>query len=391
MKKLILLVGRSWRCGPHHKMNILYVITGADIGGAQKHLLYISKWFNDKRHHIQVITGEDGPLNQELEKLGIAVTVIPIPRKIEISKDLKALFRLASFIKKGQYDVVHSHSSKAGILARISGYYLGIRKNVFTAHGFVFTDPTLSRKKKLFYVWLEKICSRLATDIITVSHFDYHKGNAEGIHPRKMHMIHNGIPNEHIITRYDWQTKQEILNQSSKRVIGFVGRFASEKNIDMLIRIAALINQSKMTNVEIWLLGDGPLFQYYQDKVSAEGLAHMIHFKGNQDNVLDWMDQMHVLAITSHKEGLPYVLLEAISRGLPIISTDVGGIKEILGKVESGKLIVPINDDKQMFARLAELLTNDEQREAIGKELVGLSEKISNDHMCKELEKVYAV
>jgi glycosyltransferase involved in cell wall biosynthesis len=371
-------------------MNILYIITGADIGGAQKHLLYISKWFKDKRHHIHVVTGEEGPLNQELEKLGIAASVIPIPRKIEMSKDLKALFRLCFFIKSGGFDVIHSHSSKAGILARVSGYFLGIRKNIFTAHGFVFTDPTLSRKKKLFYAWLEKSCSWLATDIITVSHFDYRKGNEEGINPRKMHIIHNGIPNGHILSLSDWEKKQRVLNQTQKRVIGFVGRFVSEKNIDMLIRVAALFKLSGMANVEIWLLGDGPLFPYYKEKVMAEGLDYIIQFKGNQDNVLGWMDQMHVLAITSHKEGLPYVLLEAISRGLPVVSTDVGGIKEILGEVKAENLIVPINHDEQMFKRLAELLTNDELREAVGKELVDLSKDLSNDNMCKELEKVYA-
>lgn len=366
-------------------MNILYVITGADFGGAQRHLYYISKWFKEAGHHIHVVTGEEGPLNEELAGMGIAVTVIPIPRKIELANDIKALFRLCHFAKKGRFDVIHSHSSKAGILARAAGFLLRLPKNIFTAHGFVFTDPTLSRKKRSFYVWLEKICSWLATDIIAVSRFDFGMGAANGINAKKMHMIHNGIPKEQMITCSEWRAKQVRLNQSSKRVIGFVGRFAAEKNIDMLIRVAALLNQSNIPNVEIWLIGDGPLYSHYKKRIAEEGLEHMMHLKGNQDNVLDWMDQMHVLAITSHKEGLPYVLLEAISCGLPVISTDVGGIKEIIPE----NLIVPVNGENEMFYKLKEILLNDVQRESIGKELLELAEQLTDNKMCTNLEKVY--
>ena len=93
-------------------------------------------------------------------------------------------------------------------------------------------------------------------------------------------------------------------------IVGFVGRFVSEKNMDMILRVAYLFKMNHQENIEFWLIGDGPLFNYYKAKITEQGLSKMIHLKGNQDHILSWMDQMNLLIITSHKEGLPFVLLE---------------------------------------------------------------------------------
>lgn len=371
-------------------MKILYVITGADIGGAQKHLLYLSRWFSRKGHTVHVIAGEDGPLIKELNDQNIGVTLIPIPRNIEPKKDLKALWKVFRFIRKEKYDVVHSHSSKAGIIARIAGFLNRVEKNIFTAHGFVFTDPTLSKKKKAFYLFLEKFCSWLSTHIITVSHFDFQQGKAHRIKETQMVMIHNGIPSDIIISSDEWKKKQKRLRENDKRIIGFVGRFASEKNIDMLLRVASLFKERfPNKEVEFWLIGDGPLFDHYQNKIKDQNLETIVELKGSQEHVLDWMDNMHAMIITSHKEGLPFVLLEACCRGLPVISTDVGGVKEILDPSGKMKLIVPINDDDQMYRQLSTIITDHSYREAIGRYLLGLANTHTVEQMCKETNEIY--
>ncbi|MDP4105442.1 MAG: glycosyltransferase [Bacillota bacterium] len=371
-------------------MKILYVITGADIGGAQKHLLYLSQWFSRKGHTVHVIVGEDGPLIKELNDQNIGVTLIPIPRNIVLTKDIRALWKVCRFIRQGKYNVVHSHSSKAGIIARIAGFLNRIEKNIFTAHGFVFTDPTLSKKKKAFYLFLEKVCSLLSTHIITVSNFDIQQGKEHGINEKKMVMIHNGIPDDSIISSDEWEKKQKRLRESNKRVIGFVGRFASEKNIDMLLRVAGIVKeQLQDKDVEFWLIGDGPLFDHYQNKVKVQDLESIVRLKGSHDNVLDWMDQMHAMVITSHKEGLPFVLLEACGRGLPVISTDVGGVKEVLDPKGKMKLIVPINDDNRMYNLLSTIITDHFYRETLGRYILGLSNTHTVDQMCTETNKIY--
>jgi glycosyltransferase involved in cell wall biosynthesis len=370
-------------------MKILYVITGADIGGAQKHVMHLVEWFQSNGNKVEVITGEDGPFVDWLHEKKIPITIIPIPRKIELKKDWQALLKLRKHLKQNQYDVVHCHSSKAGIIGRLAAFVSRVPKVVFTAHGFVFTDPTLSNKKKWFYTLLEKVFGYFSTDIITVSHYDYKAGIEIGLHPKKLHVIHNGLPKEDILPINHWKKKQEDLSSIEKKVVGFVGRLVSEKNVDMLIRIASLFKQQSITDTEFWIIGDGKLEEYYQQEVRAKGLENMITFWGNQTDVLSWMDRMHVQIITSHKEGLPYVLLEAMGRGLPVISTDVGGVKEVLDPEQKLGVIVPINNDQRMFEKLIEVLHNDQYREQLGNYLLEQASECTVDHMCKKTDKIY--
>jgi glycosyltransferase involved in cell wall biosynthesis len=369
-------------------MKILYVITGADIGGAQNHLLYLSDWFASQGHNVEVVLGEEGPFQTALANQNIKTTVIPIPRTIKLAKDLKAVHKLFLFIKKGNYDIVHSHSSKAGIIARLAGFLNRTKKNIYTAHGFVFTDPTLSKKKKTFYLLLEKVFSWLSTDIITVSDFDYQQGKEHGINARKMSVIHNGIPEDTILSKIDWDTKQQKLRKTEKRVIGYVGRCSSEKNIDMLLRVAELFRNQE--NLEFWMLGEGPMFGHYQKEIKRRNLDSLIHLKGNQNNVLEWMDKMHGMVITSHKEGLPYVLLEACGRGLPVISTDVGGVREVVDPQGTENLLVQINDDEVMYQRLLSLIKNNDIREQLGKYFLTRADCFTVEQMCLQTNLIYS-
>jgi glycosyltransferase involved in cell wall biosynthesis len=372
-------------------MRILYVITGADIGGAQRHVMHLVEWFHRNGNVVEVVTGEEGPLVDWLLACDITVTVIPIPRTIQPKEDWRAFLHLSRHIKRNAYDVVHSHSSKAGIIARLAAFVSQVNKNVFTAHGFVFTDPTLSKKKKSFYLFLERMFGSLSSDIITVSHYDYRAGVSIGLNPKKLHIIHNGLPEENLLPVLDWKDKQEHLRTSEKKIIGFVGRFASEKNIDMIIRIAELYKRDGLMNeVEFWLIGDGKLEAEYRHKVMEKGLADFVLFLGNQDDVINWMDQMHLLLITSHKEGLPYVLLEAMGRGLPVISTDVGGIKEVLDPSGEHGLMVPLNDDRKMYDKINKLLNDSSLREMIGRGLLQQAEACTAVIMCEKTNGIYS-
>ncbi|WP_066259026.1 glycosyltransferase family 4 protein [Neobacillus drentensis] len=370
-------------------MKILYVITGADIGGAQNHLLYLSEWFSKQGHEVHVVLGEDGPLKQALIRRSIETMVIPIPRTIKIAKDLQALWKVFLFIKKGNYDVVHSHSSKAGIIARLAGFLNRVKKNIYTAHGFVFTDPTLSAKKKTFYLLLEKVFSWMSTNIITVSTYDFQQGIAHGIRAKKMSVIHNGIPGGTILSVAEWEKKQQKLRVMDKKIVGFVGRFSSEKNIDMLLRVATHFKEENNSSVEFWLLGDGPLFDFYQREINIRNLHSMIRLKGLQNHVHEWMDNMHAMVITSHKEGLPYVLLEACGRGLPVISTDVGGVKEVVDPEGNKNLLVKINDDQAMYHKLVSILSNDHLRTEQGRYFLNIASAFTVEQMCEETKKVY--
>lgn len=370
-------------------MKILYVITGGDIGGAQRHVFYMAKWFVSEGHEVQVVVGENGPFVDLLSEFNIHTKIISIPREIKLLKDFKAILEVYRFLNNERFDIIHSHSSKAGIIARIAGFLYQSKKNIFTAHGFVFTDPTLSKRKKTIYLLLEKMCSWISTDIITVSKFDYEKGIEYGLKSKKMHVVYNGIPVESIISRGELDKKIRFLQNRNKKIIGFVGRFVSEKNIDMILRVASFYKMNNQENVEFWLIGDGPLFDHYKAKITEQGLSKMIHLKGNQDHILSWMDQMNLLIITSHKEGLPFVLLEALSRGLPVVSTDVGGIKEVIDPNRIKDMIVPINDDRQMYDKLNIVLNERFLYEQLAKAALQFGAVLTVENMCAQTEEIY--
>ena len=370
-------------------MKILYVITGGDVGGAQKHVYYMAKWFLAKGHEVQVVVGENGPFVDILAKENICVTIISIPRKIKLKKDIIAILKVYRFLKNGKFDIIHSHSSKAGIIARIAGFLNHTKKNIYTAHGYVFTDPTLSKRKKTIYLLLEKICSLISTDIITVSKYDYEKAMEHGLNHRKIHIVYNGTPAESFITTNVLDKKIRSLQNRNKMIIGFVGRFASEKNIDMILRVASLYKMNNKENVEFWLIGDGPLFNYYNSKIEEQELSAIIHLKGHQHHILSWMDKMNILIITSHKEGLPFVLLEALSRGLPVVSTDAGGIKEVVDPDGQKDVIVPINDDLRMYNKLNCLLQDDSLYHQLAKDALRIVSTLTVENMCMQTEEIY--
>jgi glycosyltransferase involved in cell wall biosynthesis len=370
-------------------MKILYVITGADIGGAQKHLMDLIQYFKVLGDTVEVVAGEDGPLVDWLTDKNIPVTIIPIPRKIEWKKDWLAFKKLRKHISQNQYDVVHCHSSKAGIIGRLAAYVNRVPKNIFTAHGFVFTDPTLSKKKRVFYIFLERVFGGLSSDIITVSHYDFEAGRKIGLSSRKLHVIHNALPKEDLISLHDWEKKQVVLRNTDMKIIGFVGRLVSEKNVDMIIRLASLFKQNSIFNIKFWLIGDGKLEYHYRKMVQEQDLEDIIIFRGNQTNVLHWMDQMHIQIITSHKEGLPYVLLEAMGRGLPVVSTDVGGVKEVLDPEGKLEVIVPVNGDQMMYERIVELLENNQHREQLGKNMLEQAGECTVEKMGEKTREVY--
>ena len=139
-----------------------------------------------------------------------------------------------------------------------------------------------------------------------------------GLNHRKMHVVYNGTPAESFIATNVLDKKIRSLQNRNKMIIGFVGRFASEKNIDMILRVASLFKINNQENVEFWLIGDGPLLNYYKSKIKEQGLSEIIHLKGHQDHILSWMDKMNIFIITSHKEGLPFVFLKHYLEDFPL-------------------------------------------------------------------------
>ena len=254
------------------KKRILLLITRSEPGGAQSHVLELLRGL-DRKYEVILATGEQGFLLDEAKALGIESYLLPsLKRNISPTNDIKAYKEIRNTLLQTKPDLVHTHSSKAGILGRLAAYKLGI-KNVFTAHGWAFADGT-PWVRKLIGIPTEYIAGKWCDRIITVSDADkklaikYHIANQN-----KISIIHNGIAN----------IKQGMLANpvNETPILVMVARVAPPKNFICLLDALALINEQYLLRV----VGDGPQLSYVQEHAKKLGIEKNVNFMGSCNNI----------------------------------------------------------------------------------------------------------
>ncbi len=315
------------------------------IGGAQKHVEALAIQLKQDGHEVTVVTGSYQPSLWRLQEEKI--TVIPIPamqRAIHLTKDFQAFLQLRAVFKSIQPDVVATHSSKAGVIGRIVGSLLRI-PTVFTAHSWSFTEG-VPQKKQVLYYRMEKSVQRFTTKIITVSDYDRELALMKKVAPaHKLLTIHNGIApiDSHSSTEKTF---------TEQPVIVMVARFEVPKRQDLLLEVLA-----ELTDVpwQLQLIGDGSLRPALEEFVAQHNLTDRITFLGDQLDVHSYLEKSDVFVLLSDWEGLPISIIEAMRIGLPIVATNVGGVKELVVDHDNGFLVE--REDKELLKlRLHHLL-----------------------------------
>ncbi len=307
--------------------NILFVITRGDIiGGAQSHLLILCEYLIKGNNSISVIVGgRNTILKKRLEELNISTIEINwLKRDIAIFSDLISFVMLMKYFIQLKPKLVSVHSSKVGLLARIASYLLSIPV-VFTAHGWSFTEGVDSRKRRS-YINIETFLARISSKIIAVSAYDYNLALKEKVClPDKIFLVHNGI--------IDSNLKRKINGSNIINVV-MVARFDVPKDQLKLIRAIA-----KIPNIKLHLVGDGPLLNQAKEFVNSNNLNSKVVFTGFLENVKEFLTGMDIFALISNYEGFPMSTLEAMSVGLPIVISNVGGASEAVINGENGYLV----------------------------------------------------
>ncbi|MBU5590812.1 glycosyltransferase family 4 protein [Clostridium sp. MSJ-4] len=307
---------------------LAYVITQSEMGGAQKNILLLCEGLKSY-YDITVYSASGGKMIDSLKSIGVKHKVVPhMVREISPAQDYKAYRYLVEEFKKEGFHIVHCHSSKAGVIGREAARSAMVPNIVYTAHGFVFNEP-MNNIKKFIYKKAEEREARFSDNIICVDPKDVLIAKELGIVPkRKLTYIPNGIdfnntPKKHKISR------DEIFR------FGLVANFYETKGHRYLIGAFKELLKS-YPNCELILIGDGIL----KDEMTslAEG-EQRIKFLGFKENAEDLMNTFHCFSLSSVKEGFPFVILEAIKQRIPIISTDVGAIKDILKEDKYGLII----------------------------------------------------
>ncbi|UNT56542.1 MULTISPECIES: glycosyltransferase family 4 protein [Lysinibacillus] len=337
-------------------LKIVQLITRMDkVGGAQKHVEALAIHLKQDGHDVTIVTGSYQPSLWHLQEHEIPVIGISaLQRDIHLAKDFQAFWQLRAVFKHLQPDVIATHSSKAGVIGRVVGRLLNI-PTIFTAHSWSFTEG-VPYKKKLFYQRMERSIQPFTTKIITVSEYDRELALLKKVAPaHKLLTIHNGIDP---IERNE--TTEKICMEQP--VIVMVARFEVPKRPDVLLKTLA-----ELTDIpwHLQLIGDGSLRPALEHFVEQNGLSNRVTFLGNQLDVHSYLEKCHLFVLLSDWEGLPISIIEAMRVGLPIIATNVGGVKELIIDHDNGFLVERENNEL-LKKRLHQLLMDAPLRGEMG-------------------------
>ncbi|HEX4150424.1 MAG TPA: glycosyltransferase family 4 protein [Pirellulales bacterium] len=297
------------------------------------------------------------------------------------SADLWRLMRLIH--RLGPFDLVHGHSSKGGALARMAARALGL-PSVYTPNAIVTLDPTLSAWKRQLYGRIECWLARHTAAVIAVSDDEARHIHDLGIDPRIVQVIANGIDQPPFPPREEVRSRLGI--KPDELVIGFVGRLSSQKAPELLLEAFARAFTER-SDVRLVMVGSGPLHAEMQRRVAALGLASRVMLLGDVV-ACDFMPAFDVFCLSSRYEGMPYVYLEALAAGLPIVSTRVGGATMCVQPGCNGLLVAP-DDGAALAAALQKLVDDRPLRERFAAASRQLARRFTADQMLDQTMETY--
>ena len=379
---------------PGRKMRLLLVITRLAIGGATNVVLNIADHFH--RHpdfEVQLLTGPVPAGRTDMtpwaHERGIDVRVVPsLINHISPVDNLKAVAEIRNIIVEGNFDIVHTHSSVAGVVGRLAAATAGVPVIVHHVHGWGLRAG-MSRLTRMVYLGLERLCASFTDRLIVVGKPDIQKGLAHGIGSEgKFVLIYNGIEVEKFCQQIDGQgLRSELGLEPDSKLVGMIGRLDEQKNPLDLIRTAAIVVEA-YPGVQFLIAGDGPLRAECEQLIQSLGLEGVVFLLGYRSDIPAILSILNLTVMSSLWEGLPIAFLEAMAAGKPVVANDVDGARDVVIDGETGYLVPP-HQPPAMAERILTLLNDDELCEAMG--LVGQERSgfFSIERMVGALESLY--
>lgn len=337
------------------RVRVAFLISRADeIGGAQIHVRDLSTALRARGVDAIVLTGGEGALVDQLRERRVPVHCLrSLRRTVGPVGAIGALLEIRRLLRELRPDLVSTHSTTAGLLGRVAARSLGIPV-LFTAHGWGFTGGRPWSQRIAF--WLaERAAAPLAARIITVCESDLQSATRSRLtRPSRLLAIPNAMP--------DVKESLRAAPDGSPPRIVMVARLSSWKDHPTLLRALAQLVDLEW---ELELVGDGPLRQQVESLAASLNIASRVHFAGFRSDVAERLADAQLFVLATKWEGFPRSILEAMRAGLPVVASDVGGVRESVRVGETG-FIVPARDVDALRDRLQLLLTNPAQRLRMG-------------------------
>lgn len=350
------------------------VITRGERGGAQIHVRDLVEGLAD-RVRFEVVVGDDEFLAQDLRASGHTVHVLPeLEREIAPRRDLAALQGLRQQIRRSRPDLVHTHSTKAGLLGRLAARTEGV-PSLHTAHSWSFSDG-IARRRKAVAIPLEAAAARVTGGFIVVSEADREIALRHRVaRTDQLHVVHNGVADT---------PHRASPSDRDVPILTMVARMAAPK--DHLLLLRALTDIA--TPFRLRLVGDGPNRPMLEAEIAQRGLSEQVELLGVRADVPELLADSDAFALISYQEGFPLSILEAMRAGLPVIASDVGGVREAVD--DTNGQLVPRNDERALATALDRVLGDRDLRRAQGRAGRARYEaQFTLQHMLDGTERVY--
>ena len=350
-------------------MKVVRIIARLNVGGPAKHVAWLEAGSRRLGVESVLVAGTVAPGEGDMayfaERLGVSRVALPEMSREISPKDLLTVWKLYRLFLRERPDIVHTHTAKAGTVGRLAGLLyrwatpaalLGRPRPcrfVHTYHGHIFHSYYGPLKTRVFLT-IERLLARIATDRIVV------------ISPQQLAEIHGqfrvGRPGQFAViplgldtSEFDgWAERREHFRRElgagdEEVLVGIVGRLTEVKNHELFLESAALLKRkleepgaaAERARVRFVVIGDGHLRRGLEARARALGLSDDVIFTGLRDDPENFYPVLDIVALTSHNEGTPLTLIEAMANARAVAATAVGGVVDLLGGLEEGALRRP--------------------------------------------------
>ena len=387
---------------PAKPLRVMHIVLNLDIGGAQEVVRTLVKYMVREGHQPIVCTFKDGPLRQEIERLGIQVEILPerrysilLPHRfaLEMFSIRKELIRL---IRNHRVEIVQTHLLQSLDFLVATLRFMSLAPSIYwTVHNYNFTlrSEDLPRfhwllgPKRMVYRFLWHLLIHWLDGVVAVS--DEVKEailkNIGSVTEHKISVISNGVDLE----RYRAPTNQQLIREAlglaeDAKLLLVVAMFREQKGHRYLIEAASRIFP-QFSNLHILFVGDGILRENLMAQTKDLGLQGHIHFLGIREDIPDLLAGSDYFVLPSLWEGLPMSLIEAMASALPIIATQVSGSKQVLVSGVSG-LLVPPGDSQKLAEAILELISQPEWATEMGR---AAQERVEKEYSASKQAREY--
>ena len=376
-------------------LRILHIITRLDLGGSAENTLLSAAGLARKGHHVAIVAGfsENPPSSGELaaQQAGVEIRRTRLLRR-EVSPlaDLACLWRLCGIIRSGRYDIVHTHTSKAGVIGRLAGRLCGVKTLVHTPHGHIFY-AYFSPGMTTLFMWLERLVAPLTHAHIALTSAEREEYLERGIgSPGNFHQVFSGIILEKSMVGESLRlpVREGLAIPPTAFVSLTIARLVPVKNHDLIVRAAVELT-GRFPDIYFVFAGDGELRGKLEALAEREGVSARISFVGWRQDIPALLAASDIFVLCSHNEGMGRVFVEAQAAGLPCVGSNVCGIPEVVCEGKTGYL-VPTDDPHQLAVRIESLYsrrhTLEPMRDACRK---WACSKFSVETMVDKIELIY--